>query len=287
MRKRKKRKFGFFRTIIFLAFIVVVYNFLKTRYNESKYYVDSPLDSISEIFSHAFKNDDYKTDNKRALKRNLQKEADSGNDKAMWIVDNFDYLDDNLIYLAGNDSDAIGFAYNYSNNITDFEHYQGVSVDYGRRTPYFLQWDNRWAYDYLGGSVLGLAGCGPTSMAMVLARLENDTSIDPGKIGIDAQNYMTDDGIAWKFFNDEANRYGYTAYDISNDESSMIDALENGPLIVSVNKGIFTLFGHILVIDSYQGGKFIINDPNSMKKSQKTWTYDEIKDQIAHIWLIN
>lgn len=285
MRKRKKRKFGFFRTIIFLAFIIVVYNFLRTRYNESKYYVDSPLDSISEIFSHAFKNDDYKTDNKRALKMNLQKYTE--NDKARWLVDNFDYLDDSLIYLAGNDSDAIDFAYNYSNNITDFEHYQGVSVDYGRKTPYFLQWDNRWAYDYLGGSVIGLAGCGPTSMAMVLARLENDTSIDPGKIGIDAQNYMTDDGIAWKFFNDEANRYGYTAYDISNDESAMIDALENGPLIVSVNKGIFTLFGHILVIDSYQDGKFVINDPNSMKKSQKTWTYDQIKDQIAHIWLIN
>ena len=287
MRKRKKRKFGFFRTIIFLAFIVVVYNFLRTRYNESKYYVDSPLDSISEIFSQAFTNPDYKTDNKRALKRNLQQEADGGNDKARWIVDNFDYLDDNLIYLAGNDSDAIDFAYNYSNNITDFEHYQGVSVDYGRRTPYFLQWDNRWAYDYLGGSVLGLAGCGPTSMAMVIARLEGDTSIDPGKIALDAQNYMTDDGIAWKFFNDEANIYGYTAYDISNDEGAMIDALEKGPLIVSVNKGIFTLFGHILVIDSYQDGKFVINDPNSMKKSEKSWSYDEIKDQIAHIWLIN
>lgn len=285
MRKRKKRKFGFFKTIIFLAFIVVVYNFLRTRYNESKYYVDSPLDSIGNLFSQAFTNPDYKTDNKRILKRNLQKEAD--NDKARWIVDNFDYLNDSLIYLAGNDSDAIGFVYNYSNDITDFEYYPGESVDFERSTPYFLQWDNRWAYDYLGGSVIGLAGCGPTSMAMVLARLEGDTSIDPGKIALDAQNYMTDDGIAWKFFNDEANIYGYTAYDISNDEGAMIDALEKGPLIVSVNKGIFTLFGHILVIDSYQDGKFVINDPNSMKKSQKTWTYDEIKDQIAHIWLIN
>ena len=287
MRRRKKRKLGFVRIVIFLAFIVVVFNFLKSRYNETKYYVDSPLDSISEIFSHAFENADYKTDNKRALKRNLQKEADSGNDKARWLVDNFDYLDDNLIYLAGNDSDAIDFVYNYSNEITDFEYYPGESVDFKRSTPYFLQWDNRWAYDYLGDSVIGLAGCGPTSMAMVLARLEGDTSIDPGKIAIDAQNYMTDDGIAWKFFNDEANRYGYTAYDISNDEGSIIDALEKGPLIVSVNKGIFTLFGHILVIDSYQDGKFVINDPNSMKKSQKTWTYDEIKDQIAHIWLVN
>ena len=287
MRKRKKRKFGFVRIVIFLAFIVVVFNFLKSRYNETKYYVDSPLDSISEIFSQAFKNGDYKTDNKRALKKNLQKEADVDNDNARWLVDNFDYLDDNLIYLAGNDTDAIDFVYNYSNEITDFEYYLGESVDFERSTPYFLQWDNRWAYDYLGDSVIGLAGCGPTSMAMVLARLEGDTSIDPGKIAIDAQNYMTDDGIGWKFFNDEANRYGYTAYDISNDEGAIIDALENGPLIVSVNKGIFTLFGHILVIDSYQDGKFVINDPNSMKKSEKSWSYDEIKDQIAHIWLIN
>ena len=287
MRKQRKRKLGFFRTIIILAFIVVVYNFLRTRYNETKYYVDSPLDSIGNFFSQAFTSGDYKTDNKRTLKRNLQKEADGGNDKASWIVDNFDYLNDSLIYLAGNDSDSIDFVYNYSNEITDFEYYLGESVDFERSTPYFLQWDNRWAYDYLGDSVIGLAGCGPTSMAMVIARLEGDTSIDPGKIAIDAQNYMTDDGIAWKFFNDEANIYGYTAYDISNDEGAMIDALEKGPLIVSVNKGIFTLFGHILVIDSYQDGKFVINDPNSMKKSQKTWTYDEIKDQIAHIWLIN
>lgn len=287
MRRRKKRKFGFVRIVIFLAFIVVVFNFLKSRYNETKYYVDSPLDSISEIFRQAFKNGDYKTDNKRALKRNLQKEADVGNDNARWLVDNFDYLNDSLVYLAGNDSDAIDFVYNYSNGITDFEYYPGESVDFERSTPYFLQWDNRWAYDYLGDSVIGLAGCGPTSMAMVLARLEGDTSIDPGKIALDAQNYMTDDGIAWKFFNDEANRYGYTAYDISNDEGSIIDALEKGPIIVSVNKGIFTLFGHILVIDSYQDGKFVINDPNSMKKSQKTWSYDQIKDQIAHIWLIN
>lgn len=287
MRRRKKRKFGFVRIVIFLAFIVVVFNFLKSRYNETKYYVDSPLDSISEIFSQAFKNGDYKTDNKRALKKNLQKEADVDNDNARWLVDNFDYLDDNLIYLAGNDSDAIDFVYNYSNEITDFEYYPGESVDFDRSTPYFLQWDNRWAYDYLGDSVIGLAGCGPTSMAMVLARLEGDTSIDPGKIALDAQNYMTDDGIAWKFFNDEANRYGYSAYDISNDEGAIIDALENGPLIVSVNKGIFTLFGHILVIDSYQDGKFVINDPNSMEKSERSWSYDEIKDQIAHIWLIN
>ena len=139
----------------------------------------------------------------------------------------------------------------------------------------------------MGDSVIGIAGCGPTSMSMALARLNGDISIDPQKIASDAQNYMTDEGIAWAFFYDEASKYGYGAYDIINDENSMIEALDNGPLIVSVNRGYFTLFGHIIVIDSYQDGKFIINDPNSIRKSQLSWTYDQIKDQIAHIWLIS
>ena len=287
MRKRKKRKFGFFRTIILLAFIVVVYNFLRTRYNESKYYVDSPLDSISEIFSHAFENADYKTDNKRALKRNLQQEADGGNDKARWLYENSESLNDTLLYLAGNDSDTIEFVYNYKNGITDFSYFDGSSHDFSRKTPYFLQWDNRWAYKDLGNSVIGLAGCGPTSMAMILSRLNNDITINPEKISNDARNYMTNDGISWKFFSDEANKYGYQISDISIDENSMINALNSGPLLVSVNRGIFTLFGHIIVIDSYQDGKFIVNDPNSLKKSEKAWSYDEIRDQIAHVWLIN
>lgn len=53
-----------------------------------------------------------------------------------------------------------------------------------------------------------------------------------------------------------------------------------------MNKGYFTLFGHILVIDSYKNGRFVINDPNSMKNSEKSWSYNSIKDQIANIWLV-
>ena len=289
MRVHKRKKFGCLSTLVIIVFLIIIFNFLKTRYNETLYQTDSPFDGISEIFNFGlgFDPDSYKTDDKRVLKNNLKKESKNGNEKAEWIVDNFDYLDDTLIYLAGNDSDTIDFVYNYSNDITNFEYYPGQSYDFNRKTPYFLQWDNRWAYDDLGDSVIGIAGCGPTSMSMALARLNGDISIDPQKIASDAQNYMTDEGIAWAFFYDEASKYGYGAYDIINNENSMIEALDNGPLIISVNRGYFTLFGHIIVIDSYQDGKFIINDPNSIRKSQLSWTYDQIKDQIAHIWLIS
>ena len=155
-----------------------------------------------------------------------------------------------------------------------------------RKTPYFLQWDNRWAYNSLSQSNVGIAGCGPTSMAMALARLTGDNSITPDKISIDANAYMDESGVSRSFFNDEASKYGYRVVDISNDKDAMIEALNYGPLIVSVTRGYFTLFGHIVIIDSYQNGKFIINDPNSIKKSQISWSFNQIQNQIAHIWLV-
>ena len=227
-----------------------------------------------------------KTDDFDTLRKNLKKETDSGNNKAEWIYDNFDNLPDTMLYLAGNDPDTIDFVYNYQNGITNFEFYPGESVNLDRKTPYFLQWDNRWAYNSLGQSNVGIAGCGPTSMAMALARLTGDNSITPDKISIDANEYMDASGVSRSFFNDEASKYGYRVVDISNDKDAMIEALNYGPLIVSVTRGYFTLFGHIVIIDSYQNGKFIINDPNSIKKSQISWSFNQIQNQIAHIWLV-
>ena len=168
----------------------------------------------------------------------------------------------------------------------NFPYKEGQSVDLGRKTPYYTQWDNRWAYNELGDNNIGISGCGPSSMAMILSRIKADPSISPKNIAQDAKTYMVKEGISWKFFYDGANKYGYNIEDVSNNEDTMIKALEKGPLLVSVNKGYFTLYGHIFVIDSYKDGKFLINDPNSIRNSKRLWTFDEISNQIAHIWSI-
>lgn len=232
-----------------------------------------------------FRKREEKTDDYNILTNNLEKEAQN-NQQAKWLLDNFDSLTRLEQNLIGNDDDTVEFVYNYENNIKDFTYEEGVSKDYGRLTPYYLQWDNRWAYRPLGNSNIGFAGCGPTSMAMVLARLEDNQSITPLTVAEDAHSYMGENGISWKFFTDEAYKYGRSIYNIPLDEEYMISALDQGPLIVSVGPGYFTLAGHILVIDSYKNGKFIINDPNSLKNSEKTWTFDQLEDQIANIWLI-
>ncbi|MBS6105313.1 C39 family peptidase [Anaerococcus sp.] len=285
MYKRKSGKSKKRKKIFKLLIIIIIILFVREKINGGN------LSDSSSFFNKISLGDlitdkNLKTDDFDTLRKNLKKETDSGNNKAEWIYDNFDNLPDTMLYLAGNDPDTIDFVYNYQNGITNFEFYPGESVNLDRKTPYFLQWDNRWAYNSLGQSNVGIAGCGPTSMAMALARLTGDNSITPDKISIDANAYMDESGVSRSFFNDEASKYGYRVVDISNDKDAMIEALNYGPLIVSVTRGYFTLFGHIVIIDSYQNGKFIINDPNSIKKSQMSWSFNQIQNQIAHIWLV-
>lgn len=228
---------------------------------------------------------EYKSDRKEDLIKNLEIPAKT-DPKARWIYDNYNKLPNLQAYLVGNDTDTVEFVYNINHNINEFEYKEGESIKLNRSTPYYLQWDNRWAYDQLSDSNIGIAGCGPTSMSMVLSRLTNDSSISPKLIAKDAQEFMVEEGIAWSFFEHEANKYGFKCQDISIDEDEIIESLNNGPLIVSVQRGYFTLSGHIIVIDSYKDGKFIINDPNSVKNTMREWDYDQLKDQIVHIWKI-
>jgi hypothetical protein len=285
MYKRKSVKSKKRKKIFKLLIIIIIILFVREKINggnlSDSYSFFNKISLGDLITDKNLKTDDFDT-----LRKNLKKETDSGNNKAEWIYDNFDNLPDTMLYLAGNDPDTIDFVYNYQKGITNFEFYPGESVNLDRKTPYFLQWDNRWAYNSLGQSNVGIAGCGPTSMAMALARLTGDNSITPDKISIDANAYMDESGVSRSFFNDEASKYGYRVVDISNDKDAMIEALNYGPLIVSVTRGYFTLFGHIVIIDSYQNGKFIINDPNSIKKSQISWSFNQIQNQIAHIWLV-
>ena len=223
-----------------------------------------------------------KSDVKEDIIKNVE-EAAKKDKKAQWVYDNYYNLDNVDAYLTGNDPDTIEFIYNKNHNITDFDFYEGESVKLKRQTPYYLQWDNRWAYNNLYPTNIGISGCGPTSLAMVISRL-NGNLVYPNEIATKASSFMNDGGMDWAFIDHITKEYGIKTQDINLDKEKMIKALENGPLLVSVNKGYFTLFGHILVIDSYKDGKFIINDPNSVKNSIIEWDYEDIYDQILKIW---
>lgn len=223
-----------------------------------------------------------KSDIKEDLIKNVE-DAAKKDKKAQWVYDNFYNLDDVDAYLTGNDPDTIEFIYNKNHKFTDFNFYKGESVKLKRKTPYYLQWDNRWAYDNLYPTNIGISGCGPTSLSMIISRLTNNL-IYPNEMAQKASKFMNDGGMDWAFIDHIAKEYNLKVTDINLDKDKMIKALEDGPLLISVGRGYFTLYGHILVIDSYKDGKFIINDPNSVKNSIIEWEYDDISDQILKIW---
>lgn len=223
-----------------------------------------------------------KSDIKEDLIKNVEAAAKKDK-KAQWVYDNFYNLDDVDAYLTGNDPDTIEFVYNKNHKFTDFNFYKGESVKLKRKTPYYLQWDNRWAYDNLYPTNIGISGCGPTSLSMIISRLTN-TLIYPNEMAQKASKFMNDGGMDWAFIDHISKEYNLKVTDINLDKDKMIKALEDGPLLISVGRGYFTLYGHILVIDSYKDGKFIINDPNSVKNSIIEWDYDDISDQILKIW---
>ena len=48
-----------------------------------------------------------------------------------------------------------------------------------KKVPLFIQWDKRWGYEPYGTSDIGISGCGPTCMAMVIYSLTRNTEATP------------------------------------------------------------------------------------------------------------
>lgn len=155
--------------------------------------------------------------------------------------------------------------------------------------PLLIQWDDRWGYYEYGGNVMGLAGCGPTSLSMVASYLLNDPSLTP----IYMADYSTRNGhsidgggTAWSLMNEGARALGLNPKEVPLDEAQVKKHLENGrPIIVNVGEGIFTDNGHYMVFVGWEDEKIKINDPNRREYSERLWSFEEIKDQIKNMWV--
>lgn len=157
-----------------------------------------------------------------------------------------------------------------------------------QKYPLFLQWDPRWGYASYGESCIGLAGCGPTCLAMALFYLTGDETITPDRIAAYSMEngyYVSGTGTAWALMEDAAELYGAKAQTISLSENNMRAALDGGGIIIcAMRKGNFTTSGHYIVIYGYDSEGFLVNDPNCVARSSRKWTYSEIEYQIKNIW---
>ncbi len=157
--------------------------------------------------------------------------------------------------------------------------------------PLFLQWDPRWGYvSYGDDSNIGLAGCGPTCLSMALFYLTGDEAYLPAQIAeysMDNGYYVPGTGTQWALIDDVPKKCGLAVRKPGISESIMKRELDAGNIIIcAMRQGDFTASGHFIVIYGYDEEGFLVNDPNCVARSRKSWTFGTLKSQIKQLWSI-
>ena len=158
----------------------------------------------------------------------------------------------------------------------------------GETVPLFYQWDERWGYTIYGSNVMGLTGCGPTCLSMVLVHLLQDATYTPRYVADFAEKnryYVEGSGSKWTLISEGGKTLGLDVTELPLDENRMKKHLEQGnPIICIMGPGDFTTAGHYIVLRGIQDGSFVVNDPNSKINSERLWSYEELQGQIKNLW---
>ena len=177
---------------------------------------------------------------------------------------------------------ALGYPENYDTTSVTLEASELDGI------PLFIQWDKRWGYDAYGNDVIGLSGCGPTCLSMIVIGLTKNQEATPDKLADYATEhgyYEQNSGTKWSFMDEVAAVYGVQGYYIYLSKDNMQEELSQGhPLVCAMRSGDFTSQGHFIVIAGMEGDKFLVHDPNSIERSQQLWDYDTLQYQISAIW---
>lgn len=221
-------------------------------------------------------------------------ELGESNDIISQIVKDIDKYPEDILAALANNPEMADFAANYPQRFKAYDNNSKIELtDYEKSIscPLFLQWDPRWGYEAYGdGSCIGMAGCGPTCLSMVLFYLTGNESFTPAKVAkysMENGYYIEGTGTAWLLMeNTMGCKIKVTKPSLSL--SSIRAVLDNGGFIIcAMRAGDFTTEGHFIVIYGYDKDGFMVNDPNCVARSRKRWTYDELEWQIKSLWAYN
>lgn len=287
-KKRRRRKMKRMRNCILFLLLVLAAVFLLTRYLEQDVkegkgifagFEDEQEDTLEIVTPVKWTEDEV-----RAKIAALAEE----NDAYGAIYADYDQYPSDMLLALVNNPEMLSFVSGYlesDGSVKGGLEWSETKQDF----PLFLQWDERWGYAPYGESNIGLAGCGPTCLAMVLYSMTGNENITPDVIAqysMDNGYYVEGTGTSWALMSDVCTNYGISSYQITNTEEDLKDALDKGRLLIcSMGPGDFTTAGHFIMIYGYNEEGFFVNDPNSRARSAKRWSYDEIGDQIRAIWV--
>ena len=150
----------------------------------------------------------------------------------------------------------------------------------------YYQYNYHQSYGY--GTTIANAGCGPTSMSMVLTYLLGETH-DPVEIAnwsLKRGYHYPGQGTAWSFFKSCSDAYGIECEQMGVSKNNIIRSLQAGKtVIMSMGPGHFTSGGHYIVLRGLtKDGKIIVADPASEKRTNQTWDISVFLNEGKQVW---
>lgn len=265
--------------------------FANTSHEESNRDVDidghnDSQENIGEVGGNVYKTYTYESSD---LKMKLSKLASESEDYKK-IYDNMTLYPEELIEALCNNEELLDYAKGYleaSGQADGGFTKEELKKDF----PLFMQWDSRWGYVDYGDSKIGLNGCGPTCISMVSVALTGNREATPDAVAEYAEHkgyYQENSGTAWSMMTEGCRHFGISGEELCLDKNVIMNRLSEGhPIICSMGPGDFTSNGHFIVLVGTEDGKLIVNDPNSRKRSNQLWKYEEISGQIKNLWVFS
>lgn len=153
----------------------------------------------------------------------------------------------------------------------------------------YKQYDSRWGseiYTSVGNKsqTIRNSGCGPTSMADIIATWFDSHITPSGMCKWSVKNGFrtASNGTAWAFFPAIAKAYGFSKFVQTKSMATAREALKAGALVVaSMAPGYWTKGGHFICLWKTDDTYMYANDPaSSTRKKQKLGAFEAERKQF-------
>lgn len=153
------------------------------------------------------------------------------------------------------------------------------------KVTYYNQFDNRWSNIMYGrSSTIGAAGCGPTSLSIVISTLTG-RNVEPPEIcswSVRNGHRCEGSGSYHSLIPAGATHYGLKVEKLGRSSARELeDHLSSGKLVIAImSKGHFTSNGHFIVLRGISSaGKVLVADPASYRRSEQEWNMSIILNE--------
>lgn len=144
--------------------------------------------------------------------------------------------------------------------------------------PFYSQCDAKWGDKSYAGNTMCEAGCGPSSMAMIITALTGK-QVTPDEVAA----YYTQNGFSgsfgttWNAAPAAAQHWNLQSTALGTSVSKISQAIQGGSLVIMAGKGSlpFTSGGHFVVVRAVTpDGKWLLGDPATSTGHSNTQEWD-------------